>query len=546
VLVPVPGPDGRTSGIIGVARDVTEARRESESQALRQLILSTQSETSPDGILVVDADGRMISFNRRFVTMWGVPDEVLASRSEPLGLAWALSKVADPESFMTRVTYLNEHRDERSRDEIGLRDGRAFVRHSAPMLGPDGDYFGRVWYFRDLTEQKAGETQLRHAQKMEAVGRFAGGIAHDFNNLLTAILSSANVLDEELPDDSPLAEEARTIVDAARRGAELTRKLLGFSRQQPLEVRRTALGSLVREFTRMVMRVVPSDVEVAVDVGTPEPTLIDADTGAVEQILMNLVTNARDAMPAGGALRIDVDRVDLSRSPRPLPPGARPEVYVRLTVRDTGAGMDAETVARVFEPFFTTKPAGRGTGLGMASVYGLTKQHRGFVDVASVPGIGTTVHVCFPAVTGAATGPEDAPSPVALPRGSETLLLVDDHSSVRRVTAKALERAGYRVLTASNGCDALDLVRAGIGHPDLVITDIVMPGMGGPELIRQMGLLHAPVRVLFASGYARDDLAEDPLLVPGVPFLPKPWEVGELLRKVRETLDAPPPSLPKN
>jgi PAS domain S-box-containing protein len=544
VLVPVRGPDGRTSGIIGVARDITEARRTSESQALRQLILSTQSETSPDGILVVDADGRMISFNQRFVAMWGIPDEVLATGSELLGLQWAIGRVREPEAFLARVMELNAHRDQRSRDEIALRDGRVFVRHSAPMLGPEGDYFGRVWYFRDVTEQKHSELQLRQSQKMEAVGSFAGGIAHDFNNLLTAMLSSANALDAELPPGSPLAEDARTIVDAARRGAELTRKLLGFSRRQPLELRRQALGSLVQEFARMAQRVVPADVDVSVHVETPAPTLIDADAGAVEQILMNLVTNARDAMPNGGALRIDVDRLDLTESLRPLPPGSRAEAYVRMTVRDTGVGMDPATVARVFEPFFTTKPPGRGTGLGMASVYGLTKQHGGFVEVASVPGAGTTVRICFPAVAGDIPGSEDAPLPVSLPHGSETLLLVEDNPSVRRVTARVLERAGYRVLTAGNGCEALDLILAGRDRTDLVISDVVMPEMGGPELIRRIATLRGPQRVLFTSGYAQAELAERPALAPEIPFLPKPWEVGELLRKVRATLDAPPPRLP--
>ena len=392
---------------------------------------------------------------------------------------------------------------------------------------------------RDITQRIRLEEQLRQAQKMEAVGELAGGVAHDFNNLLTAVLASAELLRSALPTDSPLAEDADVISSAARRGAELSRKLLAFSRRQPLELHTVSLGALAESFTRMARRVVPEDVEVVLNNAAPGAT-VRADPGAVEQILMNLVTNARDAMPSGGKLVIEVGRHVLDLVHRQQHGWGEPGDYVTVTVRDTGVGMDAETMRHIFEPFFTTKPSGKGTGLGMSTVYGLIKEHRGFVRVDSELGRGTAVRIYFPSVTG--ERPEVVTkAPATVGGGTETILLVEDDEAVRRAAKRALEKFGYKVVTATNGGMALEMLKRGAPAPDLIISDVVMPGTSGLQFLEQLREAGRTPRALLTSGYTAPDVRERMQFDPGVPFLSKPWTVAELLSKVREVLDAPAP-----
>ena len=404
-------------------------------------------------------------------------------------------------------------------------------------LRTDPSVHGILINSRDITQRVRLEEQLRQAQKMEAVGELAGGVAHDFNNLLTAVLASAELLRSALPSDSPLAEDADVISSAARRGAELSRKLLAFSRRQPLELHTVSLSALAESFTRMARRVVPEDVEVGLNIEAPEAT-VRADPGAVEQILMNLVTNARDAMPSGGKLVIEVGRHVVDLADCQLPGGGEPGEYATVTVSDTGIGMDAETQRHIFEPFFTTKPSGKGTGLGMSTVYGLIKEHGGFVGVDSEPGRGTAVCVYFPSVTG------ERPEVVEKARatvdgGTETILLVEDDEAVRRAAKRALEKFGYRVVTATDGGMALEMLKRGTVAPDLIISDVVMPGTSGPQFLDQLRAAGRTPRALFTSGYTALDVRERTQFDPGVPFLSKPWTVAELLSKVREVLDAP-------
>jgi two-component system, cell cycle sensor histidine kinase and response regulator CckA len=382
------------------------------------------------------------------------------------------------------------------------------------------------------------EAQLRQAQKMEAVGQLAGGVAHDFNNLLTAVLASGDLLRSALPADSPLAEDADAISRAARRGAELTQKLLAFSRRQPLELRTLSLGAVAEAFTRMARRVVPEDVEVALQVEAAEAT-IRADQGAVEQILMNLVTNARDAMPTGGKLRIEIGRRTLDQEHREAYGWGEPGEYVTLVVSDTGVGMDAETQRHIFEPFFTSKPTGQGTGLGMSTVYGLVKQQQGFVHVYSEVGHGTTVRVYFPAIHGEVAEIAE-PAVPDIHGGTETILLVEDNEAVRRAATRVLERFGYHVLTATDGSKALEIMTSGVPAPDLIISDVVMPGISGPQFLAQLREAGPVPKFLFTSGYTERDVHERTRLEPSMPFLAKPWTVSELLRKVRGVLDGPP------
>jgi PAS domain S-box-containing protein len=388
----------------------------------------------------------------------------------------------------------------------------------------------------DVTEQRRLEEQLRQAQKMEAVGQLAGGLAHDFNNLLTTILTMCEMLKSELPLDAAVQGDLEAMRGAAQRGSELTRKLLAFSRHQRLQLKAVAVEPLVAEFVKMARRVVPEDVELELAVTAPG-VVVAADPAALEQILMNLVTNARDAMSAGGRMRIEVARVVLDEADCRAHGYGSPGAYAVLSVRDNGVGMDAETQRRMFEPFFTTKPVGQGTGLGMPIVYGLVKEHGGFVRTESELGQGTTVRAYLPT---AAEDAAPADARVAEARGgTETILLVEDDEALRRSGTRVLTRYGYTVVTASDGLEALEIIRSAVTPPDLIVSDVVMPHASGPELLRALREGGVLARVLFTSGYPARDVHERTPLEPGVPFLAKPWTIHELVRRVREVLDAP-------
>ncbi|MBI4503645.1 MAG: response regulator [Gemmatimonadetes bacterium] len=377
--------------------------------------------------------------------------------------------------------------------------------------------------------------QLRQAQKMEAVGQLAGGMAHDFNNLLTTVLGAAELVADELPSDSPLRADLEGIQKAARRGASLTGKLLAFSRRQRLEVRTLDLSTLLADFTELVRRLVPESIEMRMQLA-PSGTTVRADAGAVEQILMNLVTNACDAMPEGGTLVIETARATLDQDLCARRGWGAPGPYVVLAVRDTGVGMDEGTRRRVFEPFFTTKPPGEGTGLGLAMVYGLVKQQEGFVHLESQIGHGTTVTVYLPLAAGAAEQPAARPS-AEVRGGTETILLVEDDPALRRVAERALRKHGYRVVLAADGEEALQRIRSAPNGLDLLLTDVVMPRLGGPGLLEALRTEGKAVRALMTSGYPeRGAMPEPPPQAP-VHYLAKPWTVPELLRAVRAALD---------
>jgi len=376
----------------------------------------------------------------------------------------------------------------------------------------------------DRTERRRLEEQLRQAQKMEALGQLTGGIAHDLNNVLSVVLGNAELIDHDLPADR---NELR---GAARRGASMIRKLLSFSRSTQLEIVTFDLGAAVAEVADTLRRFLPAGIEVSIAVPR-DPLLVSADRGSVEQILMNLVTNARDAMPDGGHLRIEVRQRVVGEDD-----GDTPGKFGSLVVRDDGIGMDEATRRRIFEPFFTTKPPPLGTGLGMTMIYGLARQQGAPIDVESTPGRGTSVTISFPAASDGPTenGVDDA-APV--PTGSETILVAEDEAPVRRAATRLLERLGYTVITASDGEEALQLFRAHASEVSLVLSDIVMPRMGGRALYDAVRREGYDVKFLFSSGYGGDQLQD--LDADGGPMLiRKPWSLSELAVKLREVLDA--------
>jgi len=387
---------------------------------------------------------------------------------------------------------------------------------------------------------RASEAQLRQAQKMEAVGQLTGGIAHDFNNLLTVILSTAELIEAELP---PQATEARTdladLKHAAERGAEMIRKLLAFSRSGQLQFESYDLSQLVAESVQMLRRVLPSHVEVLLETDhTVYP--INTDPAVLEQILLNLATNARDAMPEGGKLRLSIDLVRLDQRHVSRLGWGRAGTYTALQLRDSGLGMEQAVRERIFEPFFTTKPPGQGTGLGMAMVYGLMKQHGGFIEVHSTPGVGTSVTLYFPPAL-------EQPGPIpdltiSAPAGSETILLVEDEAALRRSATRILERKGYRVLTAPDGEEALHTFRMNRERVALVLSDVVMPRLSGPGLYSALRREGVQVPFLFMSGYTDRDGSSGMQMPPGVPLLQKPWDAGDLLHSIQEVLSHRAPS----
>jgi PAS domain S-box-containing protein len=411
---------------------------------------------------------------------------------------------------------------------------------SARLVGEE-DFEGLVLTARDVTERQRLEEQLRHAQKMESVGRLAGGVAHDFNNLLTAILGFSELLMTDTRPASRRNADLQAIHRAAEQGASLTRQLLAYSRRQILAPTLVDLGALTREVERILARLLGTDIEIAIT-GDVDPGLVKADRGQLEQVLMNLGVNARDAMPEGGRLTIDTRRVDLDGTSVEARLHRARGPYVRLTVADTGAGMDAETRARVFEPFFTTKPHGKGTGLGLATVHGIVEQSGGFVDVASEPGQGTTFTIHLPRVERQAAVPSPAAPPVqAEPAtGSGTILLVEDDGALRELLSRTLGEAGYRVIAPASPEDALRLVRDGAAHPDLLVTDVVMPGMSGPALARELLAIRSGLRVLLISGYTDDAMLRIGAFDAVDALLLKPFGPASFLRKVRAIFDAPP------
>jgi two-component system cell cycle sensor histidine kinase/response regulator CckA len=397
----------------------------------------------------------------------------------------------------------------------------------------------------DQTERHRLEADLRQAHKMEEVGQLAGGVAHDFNNLLTAILGYSELVEQEVGDRPAVREQVGEIVRAAERGAALTRQLLAFSRKQALRPRIMDLNAVVAGIESMLGRLIGDDVEL-VTVLRPDISPVLVDPGQIEQVIVNLAVNARDAMKDGGRLLVETADVELDAAYAGAHPGAAVGAYVRLEVSDTGSGMDTATRARIFEPFFTTKEAGRGTGLGLATVYGIVHQSGGRIEVYSEPGRGTSFKVYLPRAAAAGETPEAAAAPGAAPQppsGAETLLVIEDDQALRRLTRILLERGGYTVLAAANPAEALTL--AGQAAPiRLILTDVVMPQMSGPEVAARLAVLLPEARVLYMSGFSGERIGGHGLVPAGAALLQKPFTSRDLLRRVREVLDQAAPGDP--
>jgi two-component system cell cycle sensor histidine kinase/response regulator CckA len=509
-----------------------ERLRESEER------VRTMTESAVDAVITADGAGRIVSWNRGARTAFGyAPEEVLGT---------PLARLV-PEHLRQRGSEGTERlacaemtpAPDRPVELQGLRkDGRVFpIELSLARWETRRNAFLTV-IVRDVTERRQREDQVRQAQKMESIGRLAGGLAHDFNNLLTVIAGHAELLHERLRPEDPLRQRVGPIQDAADHAAVLTRQLLAFSRKQVLAPAVLDLNALVAEIEPMLRRLIGKDIALVAALARGVGA-VRADPAQLKQILLNLAANARDAMPQGGTLTLETQNVERDAPDARLHPDVLPGPSVLLAVTDTGVGMDEATRTRIFEPFFTTKAPGIGTGLGLATVYGIVTQSGGRISVRSEPGRGTTFKVYLPRVQEPAV-PVVAPAPRIARRGSETILVAEDNEMVRTLTCEILKRHGYTVLEARHGAEALDIARRYHGPIHLLLTDVMMPGMGGPELARRLGPLRPTMRIVYMSGYPADALDHQGLLAGEFEFLPKPIGVDALVRKVRDVLDAGP------
>ncbi|OGK89213.1 MAG: hypothetical protein A2X52_09215 [Candidatus Rokubacteria bacterium GWC2_70_16] len=425
------------------------------------------------------------------------------------------------------------------------KDGSLYeVEHT---IAPVRDAAGSITHFiaisKDIGERLAVEAQLRQAQKMDAVGQLTGGIAHDFNNLLTVILGRSELLGQLVPAEGPPHRHVKLIHQTAERAAGLTRQLLAFSRLQAIAPRVVDLNEVVGGMAQMLRRLIGEDIALDAALGAGL-WLVKADPHQLEQVVMNLAINARDAMPHGGRLRVETANAELDEAFARQRPGATAGPHVQLAVSDTGGGMDEAIRARVFEPFFTTKEPGKGTGLGLSTVYGIVKQHDGYIEIESAPGRGATFRVYLPRTEAPAEPLEPDAGGRSAAGGSETILLVEDEAEVRQIAHEILTALGYRVLEAGRPAEAVGVLAAHPGPIHLLLTDVVMPEMSGPQLAARLTVERPGLRVLFVSGYTADALGPRGALAPGVALLQKPFTAEALAAKVREVLDRRPSEVP--
>src|SRR6266850_978324 len=517
-----------------IERELREAKGRAALRAA-EAGYETLVEQAPVGIYRSNPEGRFLSANTALVRMLGYE-----SAADLLRLDMARDVYADPaerQGLVDRDTYSDRQYDDVEatwkRKDGGLLTVQLNVR-AVRNAARQVEYYET--FVRDVTEQRRLQQQVLQSQKMEAVGRLAGGIAHDFNNLLTVITSYSDLLLEDLGKDDPKRDDVQQVLKAADGAASLTRQLLAFSRQQVLAPRVVNLNAVVEGLQKILRRVIGEDVELAAALA-PDLGAVKADVGQLEQVLMNLTVNARDAMPTGGKLTIETANVEHEPEYALEREAAAVGRFVMLAVSDTGVGMDEATKARIFEPFFTTKEAGKGTGLGLATVYGIVNQSGGFIWVYSEPGNGTSFKIYLPRIDAPVEGVKTAGS-VSVPRGTETVLLVEDAAAVRAVAKQVLERQGYTVLQAPDGELALHVAHKHRGPNHLLLTDVVMPVLGGRRLAEQLALVRPDMKVLYASGYTDDSVVRHGILEAGTAYLQKPFTPDSLARKVREVLDA--------
>ncbi|MFZ0392040.1 MAG: PAS domain S-box protein [Calditrichia bacterium] len=518
-----------------LVRDVTDRYRAESALRKSEEKMRAMFQSFVDGIFVTDMNARLQEMNESCLKMFGY-----RNKNEVVNERVFTFIDAKQRSQVRRVILQILHSDVvKSIEFKGLkRDGSKFpVEISVGVLKDDsGTPVGFVGTIKDVTDRKHLEEQLQQSRKMEAIGKLAGGIAHDFNNLLTVISGYSELALVTLPENAAFAKNIGHIRDAASRAEALTRQLLAFSRKQVLQPKVVDLNTLVLQLKNMLRRIIGENVELITRLAET-PLKIKADSGQLEQVIMNLVINARDAMPNGGKLQIGSCELILKENEKPVIPSMQPGRYVKLSVSDTGMGMDEKIIPQIFEPFFTTKPKGKGTGLGLSTVYGIIKQSGGYITVDSAPGKGTAFEIYFPLINDTTDELPDKKTDSTSLQGCETILVVEDEDDVRLLVTETLRQFGYKVLEASNGLQALELCRNNGCNIDLVLTDVIMPKMSGREMAEKLNRIDSARKILYMSGYTDEEIAHQGVLEKGVVYLPKPFTPHSLGQKVRQVLD---------
>jgi two-component system, cell cycle sensor histidine kinase and response regulator CckA len=521
---------GNVAGAIESIRDITLRKKDEELLMHQRAII----EQSLDGIVMADLDGSIMFANHSAGEMFGLSPAQLEGQN--------MRSFHTEEQYRAEMAPLMEEMNTmgRSTGKVGhmRKDGSTFTALETLFLLKDhkGDAVAIIAIIRDISEEIKMEGQLRQAQKMEVIGQLAGGVAHDLNNLLAPILGYTEMILQVLPEDDPSYHGLFQVITAADRARKLTRQLLAFGSKQVLEVKTVDLSEVVESYDKMIRRTIREDIQIRITKAQSLPGVL-VDPAQMGQILMNLALNAQDAMPAGGVITIDTAAADIDEAYTAAHQGIAPGTYVRLTVSDTGMGMDRETLEHIFEPFFTTKDRGKGTGLGLATVYGIVTQHKGHVLVYSEPGTGTTFKIYLPMAEGSVEKLSDKVDIGAGKRGRETVVVAEDDEGVRLLTCEILEKHGYRVVSAQELEEFIRLIDSVQGAIDLMITDVIMPNMNGKQLFERVRAGHPEMKVLFMSGYTDDVIAHHGILEQGVNFIQKPYSIQGLTDKVRQVLD---------
>jgi two-component system cell cycle sensor histidine kinase/response regulator CckA len=526
--------EGKPEKLVIVNRNITDRKRAEEALRRSDADFRSVVENAPNGICRASATGEFLQMNPALQKMLGYASaEELRRKNLGSDIFWHAAEYQRLTEILTRSKEVKDIEMEWRR-----QDGTPItVRCSGRRIDAEN---GVPAYFEvfaeDVTEKRALEKQLRMAQKMEAIGRLSGGVAHDFNNHLGVIIGYSRVLKKALGANNALCEHALEIEKAGQRAASLTKQLLAFSRQQVLSPTVLSLNTLASDMESMLPRLLGEDIQVLLALD-PELGSVQADQSQIEQVIMNLAVNARDAMPTGGKLKIRTANVEFDQTYTRTHPGSKAGQYVLLAVTDTGTGMDSATLAHIFEPFFTTKEQGKGTGLGLATVYGIVKQSSGYIWVDSVPGKGTAFEIYLPQHVGQPAVEEQKVDSGEKLCGSESVLLVEDSQPLRKLAQTFLEAAGFRVLSAGSGEEALEVAARFGMTVDLLLTDVVMPGMNGRVLAEQLLPRQPGMKVLYMSGYTDSFIAGQGVLDPGIHLLHKPFTEEVLIRKARQVLD---------